>query len=190
MRLAIKICLIATLCAGGLATIPCVHAQTQFQLQKDEFPNGPEKVAAPEKRKPDRIGLLYLASEGVLAGGTWWDAKTTSDGLDHPTMAYRKDDNAFLMRYVITEVGWAGTFAKRDAFAASTANILLNVGVAETSRRLYHRGGRWRMAAIGLNLAKGGVGMIAGYHNQQLNGSIDQRVRMLTGYRGAIVWSH
>jgi hypothetical protein len=141
----------------------------------------------PEKKKLDRIDFFYMASEGYLAGGTWFDARTTTGGLHHPTMAYRSN-NTFLMRYEVTEDGWAGCLGKRDAFTASTANILLNVGIAELSHRWYRRGGRWRIAAIALNGAKATDSLVAGIRNRQLNASIDQRVSTLTGYRGVIVW--
>ncbi len=183
MRIAVKACLIATLCAAGLAASPRVHAQSQSSPFERE-----DRPRAPEKKKPDRTDFFYMASEGYLVGGTWMDSSTTVKGLEHPTMAYRKD-NTFLMRYEVTENGWAGCFGKRDAFTASSANILLNVGIAELSRRLYRRGGHWRIAAITLNLAKGTGGMMAGIHNAQLDTSIDQRVRTLTGYHGVIVWS-
>jgi hypothetical protein len=183
MRIAVKACLIATLCAVNLAGSLRVCAQEESQLLQDDRPK------APEKRKLNRVDFLYMASEGYLAGGTWLDASTTAGGLHHPTMAYGSN-NLFLMRYVVTEDGWAGCLGKRDAFTASGANVLLNLGISELSRRWYRRGGRWRIAAIGLNGAKATDNLIAGIRNDRLNASIDQRVRTLTGYRGVIIWSH
>lgn len=104
-------------------------------------------------------------------------------------MAYRGDNNQFLMRYTVTEDGWAGFLGKRDAFTAVSANVLLNVGVEKFSRRLYLRGGRWRYVAIGLLVAKATDNLVAGIHNERLQAGIDGRVRQMTGYRGTIVWS-
>jgi len=183
MKVAIKTCLIATLCVVGLAGSLRTCAQEEPQLLQGDRPMGPEK------KKPDRIGSLYKVSEGYFAGGTWLDAYTTSRGLDHPTMAYRSDET-FLMRYVVTEDGWAAFLGNRSAFRASAANVLLNVGIAELSRHWYRRGGCWRVAALTLNVAKATDSLVAGVRNEQLNASIDQRVRNSTGYRGVILWSH
>jgi hypothetical protein len=117
------------------------------------------------------------------------DAYTTSRGLQLPTMAYRSN-GTFLMRYAVTENGWAKCLGDRDAFAASGANVFLNLGVAEVSRRWYRRGGRWRIAAVALEGAKATDSLIAGVRNERISANVDSRVRTLTGYRGVVVWRH
>jgi hypothetical protein len=136
-----------------------------------------------------RIDFTHLALDGYFAGGTWMDAYTTSRGLQLPTMAYRSN-GTFLMRYAVTENGWAKCLGDRDAFAASGANVFLNLGVAEVSRRWYRRGGRWRIAAVALEGAKATDSLIAGVRNERISANVDSRVRTLTGYRGVVVWRH
>jgi len=181
MSIAVRACLIATLCTAALVFPPRVHAQT---TDLDEV-----RHQEPERKRPNKVDFLHWASRGYLVAGTWLDASTTANGLSHPTMAYRGDNNQFLMRYTVTEDGWAGFLGKRDAFTAVSANVLLNVGVEKFSRRLYLRGGRWRYVAIGLLVAKATDNLVAGIHNERLQAGIDGRVRQMTGYRGTIVWS-
>ena len=102
-------------------------------------------------------------------------------------MAYRTN-NTFLMRYVVTEDGWARCFGSRNAFTAASANVLLNAGITRFSDRLYRRGGRWRIVAVGLLVAKATSNTLAGVQNLELQADIDNNVRKMTGYRGAIVW--
>lgn len=184
MRVAIKTCLIATLYLAGLAGPLGISAQEEFQPQQDDAPKAPEK-----KKSDKKLDFFYKASQGYLAGGSWLDVYSTNRNLNHPTMAYRSD-NTFLMRYTVTEDGWARCLGNRNAFRASAANALLDVGVSELSRRWYRRGGRWRIAAISLNVAKATDSLVAGIQNERLNASIDQRVSRATGYRGVIVWQH
>lgn len=113
---------------------------------------------------------------------------TTIQGLSHPTTAYRSDD-IFLTHYYVVESGWAGCFGKRDIATAVAANVMLNVGIDWFSRRLYARGGRWRVLAFGALLAKGTSSMIAAGSNIQNNERIDRNVRLATGYQGRILWS-
>jgi hypothetical protein len=161
------------------AAAPRAFAQTRFL----PLPDSPK----PPVRRSRLDGILYLASEGYLVGGTWLDASTTVKGLEHPTMAYR-GNGSFLMRYVVTENGWARCMGNRDAFGVTAANVALNLGVWEASRRLFRRGGRWRILAIGLVVAKATASTWAGVHNIGLEAGINQKVRKATGYRGAIVW--
>ena len=182
MGIAVRTCLIAALCVAAL-TCP-LHIQAQTTELTDEM-----RPKEPERKKPDKIDFLHWASRGYLAAGTWLDSSTTANGLNRPTMAYRASNNTFLMRYTVTEDGWASFLGKRDTVTAVGANVFLNVGVERFSKRLYLRGGRWRYVAIGLLVAKATDNLVAGIHNEQLQAGIDGRVRQLTGYRGAIVWT-
>ena len=145
---------------------------------------------APRKLNEGRrkIDFLYLASETYLAAGTTLDMKSTVDGLDHPTTAYRAN-RTFLTHYYATESGWAKFLGKRNATGIVVANVLLNTGFDLVDRRLYRRGGRWRIAAVALNVLKGTENMADGFQNIRLNGSVDERVRLETGYTGRIIWS-
>ena len=136
-----------------------------------------------------KTSFAFRASELYLAGGTAFDMTTTIQGLSHPTTAYRSNDT-FLTHYYVVESGWAGCFGKRDIVTAVTANVMLNVGVDWLSRRLYARGGHWRVLAFGALLTKGTFSMIAAGSNIQNNERIDRNVRLATGYRGTILWSH
>ncbi len=177
MRSLAVTCFIIVMCAAA----PRAFAQTRFSPL-------PESPKVPVRRS--RLdGVLYLASEGYLAGGTWLDASTTVRGLEHPTMAYR-GNGSFLMRYVVTEKGWARCMGNRNAFGVTAANVALNLGVLVASRRLFRRGGRWRILAIGFVVAKATASTWAGVRNIQLEGGINQQVRHDTGYRGAILWRH
>ncbi|MDR3582155.1 MAG: hypothetical protein P4L67_02675 [Candidatus Pacebacteria bacterium] len=182
MTIAVRICLIATLCTAALVSPPRIHAQTT-DLTEEVRPK------EPIRKKPDKIDFVHWASRGYLAAGTWLDASTTANGLGHPTMAYRADNNTLLMHYTVTEVGWAGCLGRQNTFTAVSANVLLNVGVERFSNRLYLRGGRWRYVAIGLLAAKATDNLVAGINNERFQAGIDGRVRQLTGYRGVIVWS-
>lgn len=177
MKLAVS-CFVVALCVMSLAGSSRAVAQTGSPL-----PDAPK----PTERRSDRMDLLYRVSEGYLAEGTWFDGWTTSRALGHPTMAYRSN-GVFLMRYVVTEGGWARCFGKRDAYTAVTANVLLNAATEELSRRLYRRGGRWRLAALGVNLYKATSSTLAGVHNLNVEAGIDQHIQNWTGYRGAIIW--
>ena len=135
-----------------------------------------------------KIDFLYLSSEAYLAAGTTMDMKSTVDGLHHPTMAYRAD-GTFLTHYYVTENGWAGFLGNRNADGIVLANVLLNTGFDLVDRRLYRRGGRWRILAATLNVLKGTENMADGVSNIGMLGSIDKRVRLETGYTGRIIWS-
>jgi hypothetical protein len=174
-------CRVAALfCAMGL--VSPTHAIAQVQTQ-DDLPR------APEKKKPDTIDFLHKwVSPTVLSAATSVDVYTTAHNLDHPTVAYR-EDGTFLTNYYVVEKGWARCFGNRSPFAASFANASLNAGVMVLSDRLYLRGGRWRIAALALVLAKAGANLDGGIQNERFLGSIDQRVRLETGYRGVILWS-
>jgi len=179
MKLAIA-CFFAAMCAIGFAPVRAL-AQVPTPPWLDDAPK-PQP-----KRPPDKTDRFYWATEGYLAGGTVADAMTTVKGMDHPTMAYT-EDGTFLMRYVLAEGGWARCFGSRDPVTASAANVALNGGIAELSRLIYRRGGRWRILAIGIDFAKATSSTIAGVHNARLEAGIDQRVEQATGYRGIILW--
>jgi hypothetical protein len=159
-----------------------LHAFAQTQpILSDEPPRKPvEKV--------QKIDFLYLASEAYLSAGTTVDMYTTANGLGHPTTAYRAN-GTFLTRYYIGEDGWAGCFGKRNTTGVISANVALNIGFDLLDRRLYRRGGRWRIAAITLNVLKGTGNLADGFHNIKVARDVDKRVRLQTGYAGRIIWS-
>jgi hypothetical protein len=169
---------IALFCVMGLISLSHAIAQTQT---RDDLPSAPRK-------KSDTIDFLYRASPVVLSAATTLDMVSTVRGLDHPTVAYR-EDGSVLTNYVVVEKGWARCFGNRNVLAATTANIALNAGVMMLSRRLYLRGGRWRIAALGLVLVKAGANFEGGIQNERLLANVDQQVRLSTGYAGAILWS-
>lgn len=141
------------------------------------------------RKKADKIDFVYKASEVYIGGATWFDMFTTVRGMDHPTVAMRADGSV-LMRYHGVEVGWAKIVGDRNTGAVVAANVALNAGLALLSRRLYQRGGRWRYAAIAVNVLKGTDNALAAYGNIRYGGSIDERIRAVTGYTGPIHWSH
>jgi hypothetical protein len=114
---------------------------------------------------------------------------TTVRSLDHPTTASRSD-GLFLTHYYVRETGWAGFLGRRDAFTAIGANVFKNAVMDRYSRGLYARGGRWRTVAFGMNIAQAVFSSVAAGNNIRLDGRINQQVRLATGYRGLIVWSH
>jgi hypothetical protein len=174
-------CTIALFCATGL--VSPMHAIAQVQTQEDL----PTHIL---KKKPDKLDFFYTkVAPTVLSAATTADVFTTVRGLDHPTVAYRPDGSV-LTNYYVVETGWARYFGDRSPFAASTANVILNLGVMDLSHRLYLRGGRWRVAALALVLAKAGANFEGGIHNERYLAGIDSDVRRSTGYyTGAILWS-
>jgi hypothetical protein len=179
MHILLNACKIALFCAMGLISLP--HAIAQIQTQED-LPR------PPEKKKSDAIDFLFKASPVILSAATSVDLYTTTHGLDHPTVAYR-EDGSFLTNYYVVEKGWARCFGERSPFAASVANSTLNAGIMMLSRRLYLRGGRWRIAALALVLAKAGTNLDGGIQNERFLGSIDQRIQVATGYKGVVLWA-
>lgn len=181
MRILFNACTIALFCATGL--VNPMHVIAQVQTQEDL------KTHALKKR-PDKIDFFYTkAAPTLLSAATTVDVFTTVRGLDHPTVAYRPDGTV-LANYYVVEKGWARFLGDRSPFAASTANVLLNLGVMDLSHRLYLRGGRWRVAAIVLVLAKAGANIDGGIQNERYFAGIDSDVRRSTGYyTGAILWS-
>jgi hypothetical protein len=153
------------------------------------FPPEHDTSKVPKAESVKKTSFAFKASELYLAGGTVFDMTTTVQGLDHPTTAYRSD-NIFLTHYYPVESGWAGCFGNRDAFTAVGANVVLNVGVDLVSRSLYARGGRWRALAFGALLLKGTFNVIAASNNIRNDERINADVRLATGYRGQIIWSH
>jgi hypothetical protein len=113
---------------------------------------------------------------------------TTVRSLDHPTTALRSD-GTFLTHYYVKEDGWAGIFGRRDAATAVVANVLLNAGIDHFSRKLYSRGGRWRVLAYGMVLGKGTINAIAAGSNLRNDEGINKQVSLATGYKGQILWS-
>jgi hypothetical protein len=164
-----------------VALLPCANAQGLFQPVVEERPKTPEIT------KRDKVRFVFRMSEVSLAAATALDVATTDRGLSRPDMAYRTN-NTFLMRYTVTEEGWTRCFGDQNMFAASAGNMFLNFGVDEVSRRMFRRGGRWRYAAIALEVAKTADNAFAGAHNLGLQRDIDKSVQQMTGYRGVIVW--
>jgi len=170
------------LLAVGLVTPLPANSQSMFSAGKD-IPDAP---LAKRIKKPN---FAFRASEFYLAGGTAFDMTTTVRLLDHPTVA-NTSDGSYLTRYYTTESGWAGVFGNRDPVSAVTANVALNAVIDRYSRRLYARGGRWRTVGIGVLLARGTINSMAAVHNIRFGGRIDDQVRLATGYKGQIIWSH
>lgn len=141
------------------------------------------------KEKADKIATLYKVSRFYLAGATAFDMWSTAKVIGHPTVA-RRPDGDLLAYYHGQEVGWAGFLGRRDTRAAIAANVVLNVGLTLLSRKLYQKGGRWRVLAIVVNVAKGTDNVVAGVGNVRYGRTVDGRVSAATGYGGPIVWSH
>ena len=173
------------LLASGLTTpLPAISQAPLFSSSEDELPavpDGPRKLTK-------KVDFVFRASEFYFAGSTAFDMTTTVQGLGHPTTAL-KNDGTFLTHYYVVEKGWAGVFGKRDPFTAVAMNVLLNEGIDRFSRKLYTRGGRWRVLAYGTVLAKGTLNAIAAGNNIRQDERIDQQVRMATGYKGLIRWA-
>ena len=174
-----RVCAVALTLVAMSILSSSAFAQIQ-DLRESRFP-GPE-------RKADKIDFLYKVSNAYFTGGTLLDMSTTYRVLRHPTIA-RRADNAVLAHYQGIETGWAGRFGRRNTAAAIGANVALNVGLSFLSRKLYRRGGRWRILAIGVNVLKGTDNIVAGIHNARYSAGVDGDVRMATGYSGPIYWS-
>lgn len=178
----VRVQFIGTLLAIGLAASLSALAQTSSSPEDD-------RPKIPEARQVSKTSFAFKVSEAYLAGGTAFDMTTTASGLDHPTNAYRSD-GSFLTHYYVVEKGWAGFLGRRDAFTAIAANVILNAGIDRLSHKLYARGGRWRALGIGTLLLKGTLNTIAAGSNIRNDARIDNQVRLATGYKGQIVWSH
>jgi hypothetical protein len=176
-----KACIIGCLLAMSLVNSSHALAQTLSPLDSD-------KPRIREKKPIPKVDFKFMASELFLAGGTAFDMKTTVTGLSHPTTAYRAD-GIFLTHYYPVETGWARCFGNRNTFAIVNANVGLNAGINVFARRLATRGGRWRFVALGLDLAKATFSSEAAIHNIRYNATVDNRVRLETGYKGLILWS-
>ncbi|HUC02134.1 MAG TPA: hypothetical protein VMA75_04530 [Candidatus Paceibacterota bacterium] len=174
---------LGALLAMGLVTpLPANSQSTSFL--------GIERPDAPlPRRVPQKPGRAFRASELFLAGGTAFDMTTTARLLGHPTVAERSD-GSYLTSYYTTENGWAGVFGKRDTVSTVVANVAMNAMIDRYSRTLYARGGRWRTVGIGMNVLKGTINSMAAVHNIRFDQRIDQQVRLATGYKGQIIWSH
>lgn len=155
MRFAIaRLCFLTAVCLLG-QTRPAA-AQLRF------LPHRQDPSETSRKGESKKIDFLYLMSQGSFAGATWFDGWTTERGL---------------RRYpALTEGGWARCLGTRNAFAVTAANVALDAGIEELSRRLYRRGGRWRFVAIGSVVAKTASSALAGAHNLRLEESMDGRV--------------
>lgn len=171
------VCVVLLFVAMGLASSSPIHAQPQEDTPKSLEP----------RRGAGKIGFLYKASRVYLLAGTALDATSTARLMGHPTLA-RREDGTVLARYYGTETGWASHFGgRRNTGAAIAANVALNAGMELFSRKMYRRGGRWRILAIAVNVFKGTDSMVAGIRN--IRHDPDRQVREVMGYRGQIVWS-
>jgi len=170
------------LLAMGIVAPSPANSQSMFSL-------GMERAKIPKAEQVPKTSFAFKASELFLSSGTAFDMTTTVRSLDHPTTAYRSDDS-FLTHYYVKETGWAGFLGNRDAFTAVGANVVKNFLIDRYSRRLYARGGRWRTVAFGMNILQGTLSSIAAGNNIRSDERIDRQVRLATGYRGLIVWSH
>jgi hypothetical protein len=141
-----------------------------------------------QKKDAGKIGTAFKVSRFFLAGGTVLDSSTTFRALNHPVMA-KRPDGSVLTSYYPTETGWTKCFGERNTFAAVAGNVGLNFGVGFVSERLYRKGGKWRLLAIGMNVFKGTQNTMAGIHNLRHDAGVDRQVRLATGYSGRIVWS-
>ncbi|HVN26466.1 MAG TPA: hypothetical protein VMT99_02325 [Candidatus Paceibacterota bacterium] len=104
-----------------------------------------------DKQKADkRIDFAFKASRWYLRGATGLDMSTTYIGLD---------------RSHGVETGWAKCFGNRNTSAVIAANAGLNAGIDWLDRRLYQRGGRWRILATSLNVLKGTGNALDGVNN-------------------------
>lgn len=168
---------------GGLGCPVLAGAQSQYQ----QLVNAP--VPAKSKEKGDKLALLNKISRFYLAGATAFDMQSTAQILDHPTVA-RTEAGKLLAYYHGQEVGWAGSFGRRNMFAVTAANVALNAGLTLASQKLYHKGGRWRVLAIVVTAAKATDNLVAGIENTRYSGTIDGQIRATTGYSGPIIWSH
>ena len=138
--------------------------------------------------KVRKIDFLYYASEAYLAAGTGFDMMTTAHNLGHPTTAYSAS-GSFLTHYYVQETGWASVVGPRNTSGVILANVALNLGIDLLDRKLYRRGGKWKTAAVSLNVLKGTGNIICGINNIRTSDGIDKVVQMQTGYKGVIVWS-
>jgi len=183
--LGVLLVLVVTAGAGTLVSLPAVSQTLQMRTpQEDLLPNAPGEPA----KRTAKVPLAFRTAELFLAGGTAFDMTTTARSLDHPTTALRSD-GALLGHYYVAEQGWAGVFGRRDPYTAIAANVILNYEVDRFSRRLYARGGRWRMLSYGLLTLKGATNTWAAASNIRNSERIDAQVRLATGYRGQIVWA-
>jgi hypothetical protein len=173
---AVALMLLATGCISSLA----------FAQEIEPFR---EEIRAKPKKETDKIGFLYKASDIYLSGATLLDMSSTVRVLHHPTTASRTDGSV-LARYQGEEVGWASFLGKRNTGAAVGANVLLNVGMDLLGRRLYRRGGHWKILAVAVNVLKGTDNLMAGVHNIRYSSNIDGNICLATGYTGRVIWSH
>lgn len=169
-----KTCVMLVLMAMSL-----IHSSHAF-AQTEDMPDEPES-------NTDQVSVTYRVSDVYLAVGTMLDMTSTVRLMGHPTIAYR-GDGSVLTHYHGIEAGWARVFGDRNEFTAVAANVGLNVGLNLLSRKIYRRGGYWRVLAIGMNVLKGTDNLVAGIHNIRYNA--DRNVRSVTGYSGPIHWSH
>jgi len=173
---------IGILLAMGFAHSSSANAQSTFSLEQD-------RAKIPKAVPVKKTSTIFKVSEFYLAGGTAFDATTTVKGLDHSTTASMSNGTP-LTHYYVKEIGWAGFLGDRDPWTAVAANVFLNYEIDRYSRKLYLRGGHWRAFAVGAILAKGTLNVISASNNIRDDERIDQKVRLATGYRGLIVWSH
>ena len=178
-----KNALVAVVLFIAMGPVSSSPAFAQVALSSEgSLPDAPVK-------KSQKIDLLFRASEGYLAAGTTFDMMTTANNLGHPTTA-SSSGGVFLTHYYAEENGWAGPIVgQRNTTGVVLANVGLNLGIDLLDRRLFKRGGKWRVAAISLNMLKGTASMFCGMNNIRTNEGVNKVVQMQTGYKGIVVWS-
>jgi hypothetical protein len=160
---------------AGLISLPSAIAQV-----KDE----PAKVVKKMDDGP-KTRFLFVTSQAVRFAGTGLDVLTTAQGLNGPTMAYRKD-GTYLGHWPRVETGPWRIFGDRNITGIAVASYVQDGLTGFAARKLYADGHkRW---AFALNLGFIACRFDAVRHNMGVNAGMDARVRRATGYTGVIVW--
>jgi len=123
---------------GISASLARADESESFLLKKVEKPK------PKEDNRSHKLDLLFQASQIYLSSGTSVDGVTTGLALNHRPIA-RQADGVFLMSYPSRETGWVSRFGLQNPSGVIAANVGLNLGIGLLSRRMYRRGGRWRL---------------------------------------------
>jgi len=109
-----------------------------------------QKKKVEKAKHIDPIDHIFKASQWYLRGATAVDMTTTVIGMEHAHGV---------------ESGWGKCLGAHNTPAVVAWNVGLNLGTEYLSRKIYRKGGKWRYAAVGLNLLKGSDNLMAGFHN-------------------------